>query len=91
MNRGAFESAEVNYLENKIGKNYFIAIFADEKINTENQFDDLYLKSRGCLMEDNWCFFLTSKKEGNKPVGNMYKVSQEGIKMLAKKFDIELK
>lgn len=91
MNRGAFESAEVKYLENKIGKNYFIAIFAEEKINTENQFNDLYLKSRGCLMEDNWCFFLTGKTEGKKLVGNMHKLSPVGIEMLVKKFDIELK
>lgn len=90
MNRGAFTSEEVNYLENKIGKNYFIAIFADEEIETEEQYDKLYKNSRGCLMDEYWCFFFTGKTEGKEKAGNMYKVSQNGMKMLAKKFDIEL-
>ena len=91
MNRGAFTSEEVESLENKIGKNYFISIFAEEQIETEEQFDKLYKDSRGCFMDENWCFFLAGKKEEKKEIGNMYKVSQEGMKMLANKFDIELK
>lgn len=91
MDRGAFTSEEVEKLENKIGINYFIAIFAEEQIETEEQFDALYKKSRGCVMDENWCFFYTGKKEEKKETGNMYKVSVQGIKMLAKKFDIELK
>ncbi len=91
MNRGAFNSTEVNYLENKIGKNYFIAIFAEENIETESQFDELYKNSRGCIMEDNWCLFFTGEKKENKQIGNIHKFSKAGIIMITKKFDIELK
>lgn len=91
MDRGAFTSTEVENVENKIGKNYFIAIFADEQIDTEEQFNVLYRKSSGCLMEDNWCFFLTNSQKEKKKVGNLHKFSKVGIEMIAKKYEIELK
>lgn len=91
MDRGAFTSTEVENIENKIGNNYFIAIFAEEQIETEAQYNLLYNKSRGCLMEDNWCFFFTDSQKEKKRVGNLHKFSKVGIEMITKKYEIELK
>jgi len=91
MNRGAFTSAEIKKVEDRIGTNYLIDIFSDDLIDTEAQYDALYKKSKGCLMEDNWCLFLTDRKKDKKIVGNLHKLSTFGVEMIAKKFEIDLK
>jgi hypothetical protein len=86
-----FTPAERIELTNYIGSNYSIKVFSDEMIDTEKQFDDLYKKSRGCIMENDWCMFFTDNSFSNKKTGNVYKFSEEGCKMIVEKFKVELK
>ena len=64
--------------------------YHERLIETEEDFDLLYKKSRGCVGEDDWVLFF-SEHTGDKTKGSLYKLSTEGVLMLAKKFKVDLK
>lgn len=60
-------------------------VISETIIDSEKEFQELYEKSRGCVMKDNWCLFFTSVHQKE---GTLYKFSKNGILAMKKKYGI---
>jgi hypothetical protein len=60
-------------------------VISEQIIDSEAEFQELYEKSRGCIMKDDWCLFFTSVHQKE---GTLHKFSKNGILAMKKKYDI---
>lgn len=85
-----FSQIELDNIHTKLGVMTNSLNVSESIINTEEEFNDLYSKSRGCISEDSWVLFFT-EHTADKTRGSLHKLSQEAVLALSKKYKVELK